>query len=205
MIHTSIDTNRNYVKMKKDVYEHLAKTFLENKSKKKVSNRHVWIFTTLIVISCLLLILQLSSLLAKRSYIGQSFYVIQDKSPIEFEYDFTEIGNNKIRVMLFNLSDIDLDEYSYLSLAARTKDGGKIKTSLSVQIENSLHEKDSEYISGIVSEWQTFILPLSDFENVNDWSKVESISFVIEEWNTGVKRDKIYIDEVRFIDDIDEK
>lgn len=205
MIHTNIDTNRNCVKMKKDVYEHLAKTFLENKSKKKVSNKHIWIFAILIVISCLLLIMQLSTLLAKKSFIGKSIFVIQDKTPIELEYDFTEIGNNKIRAISFNLSDIDLDEYNYLSLAARTKDGGKIKTSIRVQIENSLREKDSEYISGIVSEWQSFILPLTDFERVKDWSKVESINFVVEEWNTGVKKDKIYIDEVRFIDELEKK
>ena len=193
MIHTNIDTKRNYVKMKKDVYEHLAKTFLERKNKKKVSNKHVWIFAILIVISCLLLILQLSSLLVKKSFIGKSIYVVQDKTPIELEYDFTEIGNNKIRVISFNLSEIDLDEYNYLSLTARTKDSGKIKTTIKVQIENSLREKDSEYVSGIVSQWQAFVLPLSDFEQIKEWSKVKAINFIAEEWNTGVKRDKIYI------------
>jgi hypothetical protein len=203
MIHTNVDTEIKYVKMKKDVYEHLAKTFLEKKSQKKFSNKQLWLFSILIVISCLLSILLLSLYLSKKGDFSKSIFVIEDKTPIGIEYDFSTMGNNKVRAISYNLNSIDLGDYRYLSLAARTQEKSDSQTALKVQVENSLREKDSRYISGINSEWRSFTIPLSDFAKIKDWSKVGSLTFLIEEWNTGIKKDKVYIDDVKFITELE--
>lgn len=185
--------------MKKDVYEHLAKTFLGKKSKRKIKSREFFVFAVLIVIFCFLTIFGLGSLLIKRGVYTKSIYVIEDKTPIEIGYDFSTMGDNKVKAISFNLNEIDLKEYNTLSISIRTRADASVESSIKVQIENSLLEKGEEYISGISSRWKEFTVPFSDFEKISDWASISSLTFVVEEWNITNKNDTVYIDDVKFI------
>ena len=60
--------------------------------------------------------------------------MIEDKTPIEIGYDFSAIGDNKVRALTFNLNEIDLSEYNALSLSIRTKVDTSVELAIKVQI-----------------------------------------------------------------------
>ncbi len=188
-----------YVKMKKDVYEHLAKTFLNKKEKGKFANKKVLKFVYLGIITCFVVIFFLGVILARRQVFSRSLFVIQDRTPVEIDYDFSSTGGDKVRSVSFNLNGINLSKYNHLSLMIRTEKETAIDSSVKVKIENTQLEKDSEYITGINGDWREFKVSFNEFEKIKNWSTVKSLSLVVEEWNVVNKIDKIYFDEVKFI------
>ena len=198
---TGVDTEKKYVKMKQDVYEHLAKTFLDKKKKKKISKRTLRNFLlSVIIVFCLTVFYFLSSFISRKNIFEKSLYVIYDKTPVLIECDFILPGNSKTKALSLNLNKIDLNEYNFLGLSVRTGEKTKLDSTIKVQIENSLLEKDAEYISGINKKWSEFSLPLENFEMIKDWSSIKSITFEVEDWNVASKKIKIFIDDVRFVE-----
>jgi len=199
MTNTVIDTEVKHVKMKKDVYEHLAKTFLNKKEKGKPANKKVLKFVYLGLVTCFVLIFFLGVILARSQVFSRSLSVIQDRTPVEMDYDFSSAGGDKVRSISFNLNGINLSKYNHLSLMIRTEKETTIDSSVKVKIENTQLEKDSEYIIGIDGDWREFKVSFSKFEKIKNWSTVKSLSLVVEEWNVDNKIDKIFFDEVKFI------
>ena len=198
---TGVDTEKKYVKMKQDVYEHLAKTFLDKKKKKKISKRTLRNFLiSVIIIFCLIAFYVLGSFISRKNIFEKSLYIIYDKTPVLIECDFILPGNSKTKALSLNLNKIDLNEYNFLNLSVRTGEKTKLDSTIKVQIENSLLEKDAEYISGINKKWSDFSLPLVNFEMIKDWKSIESITFEVEDWNVARKKIKIFIDDVRFVE-----
>jgi len=196
-----VDTEKKYVKMKQDVYEHLAKTFLDKKKKKKISKRTLRNFlVSIIIVLCLTAFYLLGSFINRKDIFEKSLYIIYDKTPVLIECDFTLPGDSKTKVLSLNLNRIGLNEYNFLDLSVRTGEKTKLDSTIKVQIENSLLEKDSEYISGINKKWSDFSLPLVNFEMIKDWSSIKSITFEVEDWNVASRKIKIFIDDVRFVE-----
>lgn len=185
--------------MRSDVYEHLAKTFLDKKRRVGFNKKNLWILLILVVLLSFPLIYVLGNIFVKKNIFSRSLFVIQDAAPIVLGYDFSQLGNTKTRAISFNLNNVDLSSYNHLSLSIRTKEKTKIDSTIKVQIENSLLEKDAEYISGLNIDWQVFTLPLIKFEKIKDWTSVKALTFIVEEWNIENKKDQIYIDEVHFV------
>ncbi|MDD5005808.1 MAG: hypothetical protein PHS93_04815 [Candidatus Omnitrophica bacterium] len=183
--------------MKQDVYEHLAKTFIDKKVKQKPKRKILWILAAFSII-CVVMFLASNYFLVEKRIFSKSLYLLHDKTPIVIKYDFTSLGNSKVKALSFNLDNLDLSGYHFLTLSIRTEEKTKIDSTIKVQIENSLLEKDAEYISGINSKWRRFVLPLADFKLVKDWSQIKTLTFMVEDWNVTDKNDKILIDEVRF-------
>ena len=73
-------------------------------------------------------------------------------------------------------------------------------STVKVQIENSLLEKDTQYIPGINVRWQKISLPLANFKLIKDWSGVKSLAFIIEDWNVSIKKDSVIIDDIHFME-----
>jgi len=81
----------------------------------------------------------------------------------------------------------------------RTQEKSNIGSAIQVQIKNSVLEKDAEYLTDINNKWKKYLINLDKFERISDWSSIDSLTFVIDEWNVDNKKDKIFIDEVKFI------
>jgi hypothetical protein len=194
-----IDTDRKYVKMKKEVYEHLAKTFLDKKSKKVFKKNELWLYLNLAILAFILLFFLFGTLVFKKNVFAKNIFVMQDHMPLEIDYDFIALGDSKTKKISFDLQKLNLSGYKSLSLALRTKLKTKIDSSIRIQIENSLSEVDSEYVRGIRDRWITFSLPLSGFEKINNWDSIRSLSFLVEEWNIDSKKDSIFVDDVKFV------
>ncbi|MDD5618106.1 MAG: hypothetical protein PHG69_03340 [Candidatus Omnitrophica bacterium] len=183
--------------MKQDVYEHLAKTFLDKKKRKK-RDKNLWVVIAISVIASIVLLSATTFILTKKKFFSRSLYVLNDKAPTLIEYDFTTLGNSKTKALSFNLNNIDLSKYHFINLSIRTQENTKINSTLKVQIENSLLEKDAQYISGINTKWQRASLPLDNFKLIKDWSKVKTLTFVVEDWNVSSKKNSVIIDDIHF-------
>ena len=197
---TTIDTKKNYVKMKKDVYEHLAKTFLDKKKKKNFSKRKIWIAIVPVVFVLFIALLISRNLIVEKKFFSKSLYVIVDRTPVVLDYNFSGLGASKKKALSFDLDNVDLSEYSTLELSIRTGIWSKTDSTIKIQIENTLLERDIEYILGVNKNWRKFRVPLESFELIKDWSSIKNITFVVEDWNVSCKEDKILIDDVRFIE-----
>ena len=196
MTNTMIDTKRKYGKMRKDEYEHVVSTFFDIKKKRfKAKNISVYIIAVVFV---LLVSVGVVFILVNSKKFSQSFYISSDKLPLTIAYDFNEAGKGKLRSASFDLEEIDVSRYKYVAFLLRTQNKSRIDSSIRVQIENAFSEKDSKFISGVNEKWQEHSFSLSTFEHINDWSKVKSLTFVIDEWNVGNKKDILHIDEIHF-------
>lgn len=200
-LQTSIDTEKKYVKMKQDVYEHLAKTFLDKKKKKKsLKNKNLWFIAIPLILFFIVFSYVLGIILVKNKVFLKSIYIAQDKTPVILEYDFTPLGISKIKAISFNLANTDLSGYKFFDISIRTEQKTQPDSTIKIEIENSLLEKDTKYISGINSGWQKFSLPLSDFKLISDWASVKAVSFTVEDWNVSSKKNKVFIDDIRFVE-----
>jgi hypothetical protein len=197
MIYTGVETERRNVRMKQDVYEHLAKTFLDKKKKKKPS-KNILVFIAISVVILIFLLSTATFFLTKKKFFSRSLYVLNENSPTVIEYDFSSLGLSKTKALSFNLNNIDLSKYNFLVLSIRTKENTRISSTIKTQIENALLEKDAQYISGINQKWQKVSLPLANFKLIKDWSKVKALVFMVEDWNVSNKKDSIIIDDIHF-------
>lgn len=199
MNYTVVDARRKHDRMKQDVYEHLAKTFLDKKKNKKPAKK-IWVLVVILAVVFFLLLFTTTLFLTKRKFFSRSLYILNDNVPTLIEYDFTSLGDSKIKALSFNLNNIDLNGYNFLDLSVRTQENTKISSTLKVQIENSLLEKDAQYISGINERWQKFSLALDNFKLIKDWSKIKTLTFVVEDWNVSSKKNSIIIDDIHFVE-----
>lgn len=182
--------------MRKDEYEHVVSTFFDSRKKRaSLKKKSLYVIVSFFV---LLMIAGIVFIRTDSKKFSQSFYISSDRLPLAIAYDFSGAGKGKLRSVSFDLENIDVSSYKNFALLARTRKKSLAASSLRVQIENAFSEKDSEFISGVNEKWQKHAFPLSIFERINDWSKLKSLTFVIDEWNVGNKEDSIYIDEIRF-------
>lgn len=199
MVNTNIDIDKKYVKMKQDVYEHLAKTFLDKRIKKNAKKKNQRIPVVVAIILSFALFYILVSLATGKNVFSKSLYVISDKTPILIEYDFSVLGGSKTSVLSFNLNNINLSGFNFLEVSFKTDKKTKIDSTIKVKIENSFLEKDAQYLSGINNKWKVISLPLRNFYFISDWKSIKTLTFVVEDWNVSSNKGKIYIDDVRFI------
>ena len=57
---------------------------------------------------------------------------LEGKPCVEIGYDFSSIGDNKVRALSYDLNGIDLRDYDNLSLSVRTKEREKIQCLLTL-------------------------------------------------------------------------
>jgi len=185
--------------MKKDVYEHLAKTFLEKKQKRNVTRREILQISGIILTSFFILSVIFGFIFNKKVIFSKKLYAIQDKMPVDIKYDFTAPGISKVRSIAFDLDHTNLSNYAYLNLAIKSKQQSSASVAtVKIQFENSRLEKDSKYISGISSKWNKFRISLKDFKLISDWKDLNNLTFIVEDWNVSNKNDGILIDDIYF-------
>ncbi|MBM3250259.1 MAG: hypothetical protein FJZ09_05380 [Candidatus Omnitrophica bacterium] len=185
---------------KKDIYEHLAKIYLDASSKqrkKRKTGEYPKVFKQLFFVSVLLVVglsisLAFTALHKVKPYSSKiALVLINDPVKINFNFDPA-----KKETLTLNLNKLDLRPYQSLAFSAKTKDY-KDSTKLRIEFTTAFREKSEVYIKDVPHKWQNYRVGLSDFRGVSDWSQVRELTFTVEEWNTRTKHGLVFVDNVR--------
>ncbi|MFH0856141.1 MAG: hypothetical protein V1869_06535 [Candidatus Omnitrophota bacterium] len=184
---------------KKDIYEHLAKIYLDASSKKKKRNKaYPKLFKNLFIVSIFLMAglstTLLSSAFKKQNLNSETALVLQNgHAKINFNFNPAKKESYTLELNRLNLARFKMLAFSVRSM------GPKDKITLRVEFTNSFKEKSEIYLRGLPSNWQDFRINLSEFKNISDWSEIDSLSFCVEEWNVSGSKGLIFIDNVRLL------
>lgn len=183
---------------KKDIYEHLANIYLDASSNKKKRKNTETPGVKHLVVAGLALFLVLSLFIVARFYNHKPFNSTQvalvlypDILKINFHFDPA-----KKEICSINLNKLNMAQYKVLGFSAK-KDNVKDDISLRIEFSNTFNEKAFMYIRNIPRDWTEYKIPFSEFKNITDWNEMSDLSFIIEEWNAGNKKDVVYLENVR--------
>lgn len=184
---------------KKEIYEHLAKIYLDASSnKKKKSSAEPRVFKNLFIIS-IVLIIALSALsfrvFQKNMASNPEISLVLLTGPSKINFHFEPA---KKEIFSLNLNKLNLSRYKALGFAVK-KGNYQDNISLRVEFTNAFKEKSEVYFKDIPHKWHDYTLNLSEFKNVSDWSEMTNLLFTVEEWNVKEKRGIVFIDNVRLL------
>ena len=183
---------------KKEIYEHLAKIYLDASTKKRKKIKEPARFKQLFFVS-LIVILGLSAILSryflenKRPDVQVALVLQNDVSKINFNFDPA-----KKEIYTINFNKFNLGGFNALAFALK-KSNYNDSVSVKVELINTFKEKSEIYLKDIPYRWQDYKISLSDFKGISDWSEITNLSFIVEEWNTKEKHGVVYIDNLRLL------
>jgi len=185
---------------KKDIYEHLAKIYLDASSKrKKKSKDYPKVFKNLFfassaVIAGLSIFIFVLFLNRTSSHNSEIALVIQP-DPVKINFNF-----NPAKKEIFSISLNNLDVIHFKALAFQVKKVNyRNNISLRVEFINAFREKSELYIKDVGYRWQDYRIDLADFKNISDWTRMVNLAFIVEEWNTREKDGIVYLDNIRLL------
>jgi hypothetical protein len=182
---------------KKDIYEHLAKIYLENtpaikNNKSKAEDYKIYIFVgiaVVIVVSSLFLIP------FSRTPSNSQTLLILAPDPVRINYKFDPIKKESYS---FDLKRLNIAGYKSLAFSVK-KSNFNDNVSMRVEFQSMFKEKSELYVKDVPNKWKEFNIPLSDFKNISEWAEMSGLIFSVEEWNTRDNKGIVYIDNVRFV------
>jgi hypothetical protein len=184
---------------KKDIYEHLAKIYLDASLKKqKKSEKYPQLVKNISVVS-LAVVLAIGSgfiftYLRDRPYNQEvSLVLLPDAAKINFHFDPA-----RKEIFALQLNRLDLSRYKALKFSAKKANYNNI-IALKVEFTNNFKERSDIYYKDLPTRWQDFSVSLSDFKGISDWSEMTNLTFTIEEWNVQEKKGVVYIDNVKVL------
>lgn len=192
----------------KEIYEHIADTYLGKANQKKSGNgknkKKKWIIIAT-VINVIILVtvffLVRAALLNYKEAPGRgasaAIYILSERYPIKLPYDLLSAYSG-IKDFSFSLPVINAAKYNRLALRAKGDKKTGFTSLLKIELTNQRGERDSYYLKGINDRWETFFIPLKEFKKISDWSSIKELSFIFEEWNVSSKTGIIYIDNISF-------
>lgn len=184
---------------KKDIYEHLAKIYLDTPLRRKEIIKKNYISKKIIVISIIVVSVVVFSVLV----------LVAFNKPIPRNAEFSHLLQSEVIKINFNFDpakqaiySIDLNKLNLANFKAVEfsvkKSEYKDNLSLRVEVNNTFQEKSEVYVRDVSSRWKHYKIGLSEFKKISDWSEMSNLSFIIEEWNTIDKRGVMFIDNVKF-------
>jgi len=184
---------------KKDIYEHLAKIYLDASLKrKKKAKESTRVFRNLFLGSSAAIFILVFSLVfnfsRNKGLKAETALVLQpDAVKINFHFDPA-----KKEFYSLALNNLDLGRYKTLAFSAKKAD---YKDNLALKIEfiNVFKEKSELYLRNLSHKWGDYKISLGEFKNLSDWSSMINLGFVVEEWNAKEKRGIVYLDNIRFL------
>lgn len=191
---------------KKDIYEHLAKIYLDASSKKKrgvKKNKDSLriLFAGLAVIFMFAVISVAFSAKNRRTApqqpnVTSEFVFVLEPDIVRINFNFDPV---KKEIYALSLNKLDLSRFKALRFSAR-KAKFEDKVALRIEFTTAAKEVSEIVISDLNSfRWQDYKIPLSGFKNIKDWHEVESLSFAVEEKDTPNKQGVVYLDSLRLL------
>ncbi len=184
---------------KKEIYEYLAKIYLDASLKKQEKSKKYpkSVKNTIIIVSVILLAVGSSvffSILKKKPFDSEvSLVLLPDAARINYHFDPA-----RKEIFSLDLNKLDLTRYNTLKFFVKKANYNNI-IALRVEFINNYKEKSEIYFKDLPARWQEYTLNLSDFKGISDWSEMIGLAFAIEEWNAQEKRGVVYIDNVRVL------
>lgn len=184
---------------KKDIYEHLAKIYLDASSNKvKKAKTFPPIFKKIILVIIFFVFgLSVAILLkfqkSKPFSSETSLVLLHDTARINFHFDparkeIYSLGLNKLNLSGFRSLEFSVKKVNYYD-----------RISLRVEFTNAFKEKSEAYFKDIPHKWKDYRINLSEFKNISDWTEMSNLTFAIEEWNAREKKGIVYLDNVRLV------
>ena len=184
---------------KKDIYEHLAKIYLDASSKRKRKSKDFPKFIRNLflvgIASVFIISVSLLASFQKNNSFNSEVQLILAPGPLKINFDFNPA---KKEIFFIDLNKLNMNRYKSLGFSVRKHTNGD-PLSLRVEFITAFKEKSEVYFRDIPHKWQDYKIDLSKFFGINDWSQVERLAFIVEEWNTKDKKGLVYIDNVRVI------
>ncbi len=184
---------------KKDIYEHLAKIYLDASSSKKKKIRAYpkvfkkFFFISIVFIFASGLFLFNNSRKKKALNCELALVLLADAAKINFHFDPA-----RKELYTINLNKLNLTRFRALAFSVRKANYENI-ISLRVEFTTPFREKSEIYFKDVPYKWHDCKINLSGFKGISDWSEMSNLTFAIEEWNTKEKRGVVYIDNVRLL------
>ena len=183
---------------KKDIYEHLAKIYLDASSNKKKKSRIIPGYARNILLAAIIFVFAAGGYLlanyGKNPYRSEiALVLLNDSAKINFHFDPA-----KKEVYTLDLNHLNLGRFNTIGFHVKKADQRDI-ISLRVEFTNSFREKSEVYVRDIPRRWKDYRISLSDFKGINDWSDITALSFTVEEWNVMENNGVVYLDNVRLI------
>jgi len=181
---------------KSQIYEHLARIYLDASLKyKKKKKNNLWILSLGLVTIAVLVFSFSPYLLTKIKLPAKNTSFVLTYEPVKINFNF---GSIKKEILTFDLNNMNLKNFKFLSFRVR-KSNFLDNIHLRIEFLNNFGEIGSFYLSNISNRWNEFKISLSDFKNISDWSNVKKLNFILEEWNTNNKVGKIYFDDIKIL------
>ena len=184
---------------KKDIYEHLAKIYLDASQKKKKRkknypqlNRHL--FFIIIALSIGVGVFLVSSIKKNKPF-GSEIALVISPDPVKINFHFYPAKKETFNI---ELNKLNVSHFRNLAFAVKSVNY-RDNISLKVEFSNVYREKTGIYITGISNKWKEFTVSLSDFKRITDWSEMQNLTFSVEEWNTKEKKGMVYLDNIRLL------
>jgi len=183
---------------KKEVYEHLARIYLDASLKYKKKNRYPKVlFVLLAIVSVTFIILPfiVKSSRNVTHFSNNKLSILLNYEPVKINYNFDPV---KKEIYDIDLKGINLEKFKTLSFRIK-KSSFDDTVHLRIELVNEFNEAGSVYLKDVPHRWNELKFSLLDFKNISNWSKVKKLMFIVEEWNTNKKTGKIYIDDIKFL------
>ena len=183
---------------KKDIYEHLAKIYLDASGKKKRKLKkhqdfNKWAFLGASLVFCLGIAVFVFH--PKNKPAPSQFALVLQSSPAKINFNFDPANKE---VFKLSLNGLNVGRFRELGFTVK-KRNFRDTISLRVEFINSFNEKSEIYVRNISHNWQQQRIKLSNFKNIHDWSQMKALSFIVEQWNTKENNGVVYIDNVELL------
>lgn len=184
---------------KKDIYEHLAKIYLDaSQKRKKRTKAFSKVFKNIFFISIALILgfsIFFIARLSIKPALDSQIAVVLCPDAVKVNFHFNPA---KKEIYSIDLKNLDLSRFKTLEFSAKTANY-QDNAYLRVEFNSAFREKSEIYIKDLLHRWRDYEIALSDFKDISEWSKMANLSFIVEEWNVGEKKGAVYIDNVRLL------
>lgn len=191
---------------KKDIYEHLAKIYLDASAKKvKKRQEYTGVKTFLIaavasifaVTAFFLLYAQNKNKTAKsRPPMTSELALVLSPSIVKINFNFEPV---KKESFIINLNNLDLNRFKQVKFYVR-KANLEDDILLNVEFINSFNEVSKIYLLNLSAyKWQEYKIDLADFKDISDWTQMSHLSFNVEGSSSKAKKSIVYIDNIRVV------
>ncbi len=195
------DIKNMLIMEKKDIYEHLAEIYLDASATKKkpcargFKNAAGWILAGAFLLGGVIFVVVFPPHL--RPPVSENALLLSSNNPVKIAYNLSA-GSKELSEL--SLNGVNLRAYKSLVFTARSDAPAASMPAIAVEILNKTGEKGLVYIRDAGRKWRQYEIPLSDFKpGLSDWSRIESLTFIVEEWNAPIKKGVVYIDNIRFL------
>ena len=182
---------------KKDIYEHLAHIYLNASSKKGKKGKGRGRLRNLLAIAFISLgivtVYSLGTFHKNKLHTETALFISSDATRINFNFNPA-----KKETYTIDLNKLNLSKFKTLGFSLKkTPYNGNI--AVRVELTNVFKEKSEIYIRDISHHWQPYIIKLSQFKNISNYSEMSGLSYTVEVWNTSEDTGILCIDNIRFL------